>query len=368
MSRQLRAGIISANWGMTAHLPAWRANGVEVAAVCTAHEETAHAAAIKYGIEKAYWDYRKLVADPSLDIIDVGTRPDLRRDMVLAALAHGKHVFASANFAADIDAAREMRDAARESGTVCMLDSTLAAIPAHRQLGRAIADGDIGAPVSVSARFQISLFNGPSPIGAHWRWFGEKRHGASAMRNLGTHSLHCLIDMLGPVEAVIAQERFAQREWRFPDGSTQVPEVADTAQLMLRFAAGTIGTLELGWANPALPGWYLQLNGTTASLVAESPGNFFPTSRDVSLRKGRNAQPFAPLAIEPVALPDIPASAPPQATDIARLLKRFVTAIRGDEKPAQPDFDRAFHVEAVLEAARRAIVQESWVAVAEVGE
>lgn len=364
--KPLRAGVISGNWGMTAHLPAWRANGVEVAAVCTAHEETARAAAGAHGIERAYWDYRHIVADPSLDIIDVGTRPDLRRDMVLAALAHGKHVFAAANFAADIAAAREMRGAAREAGTVCMLDSTLAAIPAHRELGRMIDGGEIGRAVSVSARFQISLFNGPRPIGAHWRWFGVKRHGASAMRNLGTHALHCLVDLLGPVAAVAAQERFAQSEWTFPDGSVQTPEVADTAQLLLRFGSDTIGTLELGWANPALAGWHLQVNGQTGTLRAEAAGCLFPTSRDVRLFAARDARPFEPLDTPHEEAPPVADSAPPQATDIARLLKDFVGAVRGSGEPVQPDFERAFHVEAVLEAARLAIAQDRWVALEEI--
>jgi hypothetical protein len=37
-----RAGIISANWGAMAHLPAWRGvPGVEVTAICTSRRETA---------------------------------------------------------------------------------------------------------------------------------------------------------------------------------------------------------------------------------------------------------------------------------------------------------------------------------------
>ena len=49
----LRVGIISANWGTFAHLPAWRSiPGVEVVAICTSRRETAEAAAKKHGIEK----------------------------------------------------------------------------------------------------------------------------------------------------------------------------------------------------------------------------------------------------------------------------------------------------------------------------
>src|SRR5690349_16226809 len=96
----LRVGIISANWGALAHLPAWRAvPGVEVVAICTSRRETAEAAAKKYGIERAFWDAQLMTADPDIDIIDCGTRPILRHAMVLSALRNGKHVYNGIPFA-----------------------------------------------------------------------------------------------------------------------------------------------------------------------------------------------------------------------------------------------------------------------------
>ena len=87
MNQRLRVGIISANWGVRAHLPAWRTlPDVEVVAICTAHEDSARAAAAEHGIAKPYWDFRDMVEDPDLDLIDVGTRPSLRVDMLSAAL------------------------------------------------------------------------------------------------------------------------------------------------------------------------------------------------------------------------------------------------------------------------------------------
>ena len=53
----LRVGIVSANWGAMAHLPAWRAvPGIEVSAICTSRRETAEAAAARFGIGRAFWD------------------------------------------------------------------------------------------------------------------------------------------------------------------------------------------------------------------------------------------------------------------------------------------------------------------------
>lgn len=362
--KPLRVGVVSANWGMIAHLPAWQVNGVEVAAVCTSREETARAAATKYGIERYYWNVAEMAADPTLDIIDVGTRPDLRRDMVLSALGQGKHVLAAANFAADLDSARAMRDAARQAGRVAMLDSTLAVIPAHRQVKAMIDRGSIGRVVAINARLQISLFAGEAQVGNGWRWFGTKSHGASAMRNLGTHALHLLTELLGPVESVTAQQALALSEWRFPDGTTQRPEVNDTAQLMLRFTNGTIGTLSVGWATPALAGWAMQIDGETGTLVTRADGAWFPTTQSVEMFCGAGAQPLAALAVDPAIEPApfiMPPNCPPQADDIARLIRRFAAAIDGRNTAPQPDFERAFHVEAVLDAAERASTDQAWI-------
>ena len=56
-SHRLRVGLIGAagRWGPSAHIPAiQRLPQTELYAVCTAHEDTARAAAQKYSVELAY--------------------------------------------------------------------------------------------------------------------------------------------------------------------------------------------------------------------------------------------------------------------------------------------------------------------------
>lgn len=87
---KLRVGIISANWGAVAHLPAWRAlPDVEVVGICTSRQETAEAAAEKFGIERPFWDAEAMAADPDIDIVDCGTRPNIRHSMVKAIRGEG---------------------------------------------------------------------------------------------------------------------------------------------------------------------------------------------------------------------------------------------------------------------------------------
>ena len=90
----LRVGIMSANWGAFAHLPAWRSiPGIEVVAICTSRRETAEAAAKRCGIAAPFWDAQAMAAHPDIDILDCGTRPSVRDPVVASALRNGKHVY-----------------------------------------------------------------------------------------------------------------------------------------------------------------------------------------------------------------------------------------------------------------------------------
>src|SRR3546814_4809300 len=73
-----------------------------------------------------------MAADPDIDIIDCGTRPNIRHAMVLAALRNGKHVYNGIPFAADLEQARQLRDAWRASGKVAVVDAFSQWLPAHR--------------------------------------------------------------------------------------------------------------------------------------------------------------------------------------------------------------------------------------------
>jgi len=104
-SERLRVGFIGATgrWGPSAHLPALqRLPETEVYAVCTAHDETAKAAAQKYGVERAYSDDKAMNANPGVEATAVIVR--VPKHYVLAKNALGlidflKHAFSARELA-----------------------------------------------------------------------------------------------------------------------------------------------------------------------------------------------------------------------------------------------------------------------------
>ena len=120
-SSKIRVGIVgaSANRGFAsiAHIPALRAlPQFEIAAVCTARQESAEAAARHYGVSLAFSDPEKLAQHPDVDLVTVSVKvPDHYRP-VMAAIEAGKHVYCEWPLGRDTDEAVRLLDAAERRG------------------------------------------------------------------------------------------------------------------------------------------------------------------------------------------------------------------------------------------------------------
>ena len=98
MARTIRVGIIGASaeggWARDSHVPAVQGlEGLELVAVATRSESTARQAAAAFGVQKSYGSGLDLIRDPGVDLVTVATRVPDHRELVLAALAAGKHVY-----------------------------------------------------------------------------------------------------------------------------------------------------------------------------------------------------------------------------------------------------------------------------------
>jgi len=369
----LRVGIISANWGARAHLPAWRTlDGIEVTAICTSRRETAETAATRHGVSRPFWDFRALAADPDIDIIDVGSRPPLRHDMVLAALSAGKHVYNGIPFAACMADSRRMLDAWRAAGTVAAVDAFIQATPALARLKELIDEGAIGEVFGARCSLDVALFTETRTNAPGYVWFADRANGASAMRNNGSHMIHLLVHLFGPVEAIVSDQSLRLPRWPRADGTTIEPEVADTSASILRFASGLSVEVSTCWSMVDAPGFRFEVWGARGRLEASSPN--FPQSFNTRLFAGKIGG-FERTTVEveiPERLKVLPGStahgdaAAPGLFPMARAFASMRAAIRGEAAAAAPDFAQAHHVQQVVEAAERASDERRWVRIDEV--
>src|SRR5262245_21841273 len=91
---RVRYGVIGLGWFGEKHCEALAGlPNVELAAVCTRRPERLQEVAGRFGVARAFTDYRELLADPDVDAVSVVTMWDQHAAPTLAALQAGKHVF-----------------------------------------------------------------------------------------------------------------------------------------------------------------------------------------------------------------------------------------------------------------------------------
>ena len=150
---RIRVGLIGANlaysWGAMAHSPALLAlPEYELAAVATAHAETARATAEHFGIPRAFHDYREMVQSPDIDMVVVSVRVPFHHEMTIAALNAGKHVFCEWPLGANLAQAEEMAALAKSKGLSHMVGLQTRCAPAVMRVKELVDEGYIGDVLS----------------------------------------------------------------------------------------------------------------------------------------------------------------------------------------------------------------------------
>lgn len=211
-AEKLRIGIIGCgNIGSGSHLPAWLANPeiAEVAGLADPSEATLEAARGSAGLvpERVHLDPLELIARPDIDLIDICTPQHLRRDLIVAAAEHGKHILCEKPLAtAPADAAAAVEAVAAAGTTLAMVHNYLW-LPEVMAAQRVIDSGEIGAVRTATINF-LGIVDVPGSAGFDPRW----RHRA-ALAGGGVlmdilHGVYVVESLLGePLQRVSAYAR-----------------------------------------------------------------------------------------------------------------------------------------------------------------
>ncbi len=205
-------------------------------------EEAREAMFSRYGIIKRLAeDWRELIADDEVDVVDILTPHDSHRDIAVAALEAGRDVICEKPIARTVAEADEMITAAERTGHrlfVAMSQLNFPAVIAAREL---IAEGAIGRPLLALFTVldnEVERMNDPE----HWKCDLE-RAGGGAFIDLGYHTVYIMQDLLGPAEAVTAT---GSRLLVEPETKGE-----DTAAVALELAGGSLGSIVVTFADAA---------------------------------------------------------------------------------------------------------------------
>ena len=163
-SKELRVAVVGAGrWAERAHIPGWQRDPrVEVAALVDKDPEVLARVAAEFGIERTATDYREILDDPSIHVIDVATGNEAHFQASWDALEAGKHVLCEKPVHRDARQTKRAAELAASKGLKTKLGFTFRFAPAVMYAKDLIDAGFVGDPYVFNGYEQNSQWIDPA--------------------------------------------------------------------------------------------------------------------------------------------------------------------------------------------------------------
>ncbi len=150
-----KVGLIGCGGISEYHLEAYKVLGIEVAAFCDRNPERAEKHRDTYNPNgKVYTDYRDLIKDEDVEVVDAATHPESRITMIEEAIDAGKHILSQKPFVEDLDQGYRLCDAADSKGVKLAVNQNGRWAPHFSWINAAIRSGLIGKVSSIDYSMQ----------------------------------------------------------------------------------------------------------------------------------------------------------------------------------------------------------------------
>lgn len=386
--KTLRVGMIGYRFMGKAHSNGWRQAprffpleaDLEMHTICGRNPEGVAAAAQDLGWKNASTNWKEVIENPEIDIIDINTPNDSHAEIAIAAAKAGKHVLCEKPLALTVGQCREMLDAAEKNGVVHMVCHNYRRIPAIAHAKKMIEEGAIGKIFHYRARYAQDWIVDPNfPL--VWRLqkgvSGSGAHGDinAHIIDLGRYLVGEFAEICGLMHTFIKQRPLEDAAAKGDGlggtaGAAKLGEVTvdDAAMFIGRFANGALANLEatrfaLGRKNNIA----IEINGSQGSLFFDFEDmnrlQFFDN------RQPEDRQGFSDILVtQPGGThPYVGQWWPPghilgYEHTFVHTLADFVNAVVAGQS-VQPTFEDGLKNQQVLEAVEQSANSRQWTAV-----
>jgi predicted dehydrogenase len=353
----------------------WPAPALPVRAVLAESTDSLAAeAARRFGFERSTGDWRKVVEDPDVHVVDIATPNHLHAEIAIAAAQAGKHIICEKPLARTAEESKAMWEAVKDANIVHMVAFNYRRTPAVALAKKYIEEGAIGTVLNFRGTYLQDWSADPnSPLS--WR-FQKKIAGSGALGDIGTHVLDMARYLVGEVASVNAllstfiKTRPLQSGGADQLGTTKGGEgprgevdVDDEMMTMLRFTNGAVGSVE------ATRNAYGRNNYITFEIHGTKGSIFFNYERrdelqvafadDPKDRSGFRTVYTGPATPYGEGLWPIPALGIGYGETKIIEAYDFFRAIAGDGK-VEPDFRDGYQVALIDDAIARSAESNSW--------
>jgi predicted dehydrogenase len=266
MGDKVRIGVIGVGMIGKAHINGYKPIAeAEVVAVADVNEAEATNVAQANGIPTVHSDFRKLLADKSIDAVDVCLHNNLHAPVTIAALEAGKNAYCEKPMAGAYADSQAMFDAAQRTGHKLHIQLSTLYSREHKTAKRLIADGALGKlyyarSVGFRRRGRVYVDGYGTPA------FVQKAQAAGgALYDMGIYHMSAVLDLLGNPEVQTVTGSTYQEIPMYEDRAKSAGwSVEELGLGYVRLAGGITFDIEESWA--------IHYDGSESSKVLGSLG------------------------------------------------------------------------------------------------
>jgi len=287
MTAKIRFGVVGLSsdhvWKMGDGLSAQP--DVELVAAADADPGLRRRAADRWGLGQTYASGGQLLAARAADAILVCCDNAGKAEIAEAAADCGVHVYMDKPMAANLDQARRIYGAARDSGIQLMVAYHHVFNPFYEDLSRLLRAGLLG---TVYLARGVVGHAGPREFGCSEEFcswlFDARRNGGGSFADEACYVVAEFVDRLGRVAEVSAFTAQIGHHTYLP------PDVEDNAVAILRFGSGALGLIDAKWGQAGPSPLFASYHGVDGTL------SVFADRAEISLRRPAEPGPGWQLA------------------------------------------------------------------------
>ena len=188
-------------------------------------------------------DWKELIQDPSIDVINITAPNAFHKEMALAAVEAGKHVYCEKPLSISVEDSKEMSDAVEGSKIKTQVGFNYICNPLFIKARQMINNGDLG---------EIRSFRGvhAEDYMASSKELFTWRHdpvGGGVLADLGSHIIVTAEFLLGPISEVLGNCETSVKQRKDASGRIHRVVTDDVTRAFIKFQSGASGSIEANW-------------------------------------------------------------------------------------------------------------------------
>jgi myo-inositol 2-dehydrogenase/D-chiro-inositol 1-dehydrogenase len=238
--------------------------------ICARSADKAKAFAEQWGYESSVTDWRKLIDDKSIDLIDIASPNDTHMEIAIAAAQAGKMVMCEKPLGRSAAESGKMVEAVERAGVANMVWYNYRRVPAVTLAKQLIDEGRLGKIFHYRAKFlQDWTISKDLPQGGQGLWrLDAGVAGSGVTGDLLAHCIDTAMWLNGSISSVTGlTETFIKERHHNITGKTEKVGIDDASLFLSRFENGSLGSFEATrYARGHKALYTLEINGEHASI------------------------------------------------------------------------------------------------------